>query len=167
MNIVAAYVISFVIVVIVALLPSRVMAKETKSQWYLCARPSITPPNYVFPIVWSILYVLIAIAFAQVLMMPSSNSSKKYILILLFIINLILNVAWSFIYFGAHKLKAAFIILMGIIASLVGILVVGWVSSVEGGLPKWVIGILVPYLLWLLFASVLNLASIKKEKRCL
>lgn len=156
---ISAYVVSFIVILIVALLPSRVMV-ATQSPWYECVRPSVAPPNYVFPIAWSILYVLIAIALAQILHMQSSVT--KTTLVMWLSVNLVLNVLWSFVFFGVRRVRWAFIVLLGIIVSLVAIFVVGW----TGGVNKGVLALLVPYGAWLLFALVLNGQAWPKETIC-
>lgn len=159
MEAVKAYIISFVILATVAIFPNDVM-KATNSKWYQCIRPSITPPNIVFPIVWTILYTLIAIALAQTLMVKH-DLNKKRILLWYFGVNLVLNVVWSLLYFGLKEVTAAFIVLIGLILSQFMIM-----KFVNDLLPPWVLWILVPYFLWLLFAAVLNFLSIGKLKSC-
>ena len=78
MDTLKAHITSFIIMAVVAMFPSDVM-KATKSRWYQCIRPSITPPNIVFPVVWTVLYILIAFALAQTFMVRGEeNKNKKF-----------------------------------------------------------------------------------------
>jgi tryptophan-rich sensory protein len=163
MNSIIAYILSFAILVTVSLLPQAFgTMKNVDTPWYDCIKPKITPPRIVFPIVWSLLYFLIAIALAQVLMLPISNSRTK-VLLFLFMCNLILNVVWSVLYFGNKQIIAAFIVVLGLVISQAGIM---WLTYTNTQLPRWVVWIQLPYLLWLSFASVLNFMSISKATAC-
>ena len=155
MNQTYSYLTSFFIMIVVMLLPSGTM-DSVNSSWYKCIRPSITPPNYVFPIVWTILYILIAIALANALMLPSS--SNKQILLFLYGFNLTCNVLWSFAYFGNKDVLLAFFILLSIIITTGFILqYTYWL------LPLWVMCILLPYQIWICFAGILNFLSLFKK----
>ena len=170
-----AYLISFAIVSIVMALPNQVTMRSVNSPWYKCIRASFTPPKYVFPIVWTTLYIFIAITLAQTLLLKESNTklirtassrvswledfipNTKSGLLGLYAFNLILNVAWSFAFFGEHNVLGAFIILLALIVSGGMIL---WKS--QRVLPPWVSYLLVPYVAWLCFAGLLNGASLLK-----
>jgi tryptophan-rich sensory protein len=155
MNQTYSYLTAFFIVIVVMLIPSGTM-ESVKSPWYKCIRPSITPPNYVFPIVWTLLYILIAIALANTLMLP--NSSNKQILLFLYGFNLICNVLWSFAYFGNKDVLLAFFILLSIIITTGFIL-----QYTYRLLPFWVMCILLPYQIWICFAGILNFLSLFKK----
>lgn len=155
MNQTYSYLTAFFIVIVVMLIPSGTM-ESVKSPWYKCIRPSITPPNYVFPIVWTLLYILIAIALANTLMLP--NSSNKQILLFLYGFNLTCNMLWSFAYFGNRDVLLAFFILLSIIITTGFIL-----QYTYRLLPFWVMCILLPYQLWICFAGILNFLSLFKK----
>lgn len=157
LNTMLSYIIAGCIVFLVSFLPSGTM-KVTKGEWYKCIKPSITPPNFVFPIVWTILYIMIWFVLANVLMMTPSKQKTR--LLILFGINLFLNVSWSFAYFGSRDILFALIILIFIIISLIGILYTLWSIS------KTLTYILIPYLAWLCFAGILNTLSFLNIKKC-
>ena len=75
---------------------------NTNTDWYKCIRSDITPPNYVFPLVWTFLYVLLGISFKKIL------DSKNNLLISLFIINLLLNITWTYFYFYKKEVIQVF-----------------------------------------------------------
>lgn len=158
-KIIIAYIVAFGILAVVALLPSKTMT-ATRSKWYECIKPSITPPSIVFPIAWSILYTLIAISLANAFLLPAS--SAKTMLLLGFAVNLTLNVAWSFLYFGKRNIKGALVVIVLLWLSILWIVVMSYKLHER----KWKAHILVPYLLWVTFATVLNTMSLMKEKEC-
>lgn len=156
MNRKEAYLISFFVMLTVMFIPNNVTMKAVKSPWYNCIRPVITPPNYVFPIVWTILYIFIGIALAQTLLLREMRD--KYTLLFLYFMNLSSNVLWSFLYFSNHDLLAAFYAILIIIVTTAMILY--YTYSI---LPRWVFAILIPYQGWILFAALLNYLSIGKQ----
>jgi translocator protein len=160
MNLLLSHILAIAIVAVVGLLPSNIMRENTGSPWYKCIKPSITPPNIVFPIVWTVLYIMIAMSLAQAFMVKRSRS--KTLLLAAFITNLILNVLWSFAYFGWKQIGLALSILIGIILTLTPIIF----YSKGSGMPKWAVFILIPYAVWLCFAFVLNILSLSKVERC-
>ena len=106
MNPQLAYFISFFTMLTVMLLPNAITQRSIKSAWYNCIRPDITPPNYVFPVVWTFLYITIGFGLAQTLMLKKTY--EQNILLGLYIWNLVLNVLWSFIYFIYKRSKQPF-----------------------------------------------------------
>ena len=156
MNKYLAYFTAFVIMFVVMYIPKNITINAVNSPWYRCIRPEITPPNYVFPIVWTTLYVLIGIALAQTLLLR--ETPVKYKMILLYFINLSCNVLWSFLYFREHDLLSALLILLLIIVTTGFILYHTYYT-----LPRWVFNILIPYQVWILFAAVLNYLSLGRN----
>jgi benzodiazapine receptor len=110
-------------------------------------KPSFNPPNAVFGPVWTVLYLLMAMAAGLVWLRRGTPGVA--IGLSLFLIQLALNLAWSFLFFGWHRLDlASYEILLlstAIAATLIAFLRVQALAAV----------LLVPYLLWTLFASVL------------
>ena len=109
-----AYLIAFTCVIATSLLGSVFTNKTVNSKWYSCIKPTITPPSFIFPIVWTILYILIGIAFAKELQDANANKTT----IILFTVNLLLNIVWCYFYFGQKKLSMALILLLAIIMRL-------------------------------------------------
>ena len=104
-----------------------------------------SPPNIAFPIVWSVLYVLIAIAGWCI------YRAGRPGLLRLWIIQLIANGAWSWIFFGQHWVLLGLIDLL-LLDVLVLVLITG---SWRAGL-RTVVWLLLPYIVWLLLATSLN-----------
>ncbi len=123
-------------------------------QWYVSLnQPSFNPPNWVFGPVWTILYILMGISFYFIWQFPSTPVRNAAITI--YIVQLLLNFAWTFIFFYFKKIGLAFaeIILMWI-AILVMIIAFYHIRPLAAWLN-------IPYLLWVTFASVLNGAYYK------
>ena len=121
------------------------------SSWYSTLnKPSFNPPNYLFGPVWSVLYILMGIGLYLILQTPKSAMRTKSIM--LFAVQLILNLSWSFIFFNAQSPFAALIII-GIlwIAILMMMIYFHTLSPIASYLQ-------IPYLLWVSFATVLNAA---------
>ena len=138
-------------VVFTSLLASYFTNKNVKSEWYKCISPDITPPSYIFPIVWSILYVLIAISFSIAIKNDDKNA------IYLFSTNLILNILWCYFYFYKKNIKLAFAIILILIINTLSIIIVTK-SKVKF--------VLILYFKWLCFAAFLNYKSIEKIEEC-
>lgn len=118
--------------------------------WYSAAvKPSFNPPNWIFAPVWTALYILMGIALYLIWKSDAEKSVKQTALIL-FAVPLVLNFFWSFIFFSLQQTGWAFVeIIVMWLAILVTILWFVKISSTAAWL-------LVPYISWVSFASVLN-----------
>lgn len=116
--------------------------------WYpTLERPSWTPPNWVFGPVWTMLYVLIGIAGWRVLRVAGAHAAMTT-----WWIQLALNAIWSPLFFGAHALGAAFIVITLLWFSILRFV---WLSRRVDRLAS---ALFVPYLAWVSFAASLNFA---------
>lgn len=118
--------------------------------WYVTLnKPFFNPPNYLFGPVWSTLYILMGISFFLILQSPNSQFKKKAITI--FCIQLCLNFAWSFIFFKFQLIGLALLeIILMWLAILNMILQFKKINKIAAYLQ-------IPYLLWVSFATILNL----------
>ena len=108
--------------------------------WYKkLKKPSFNPPSYIFAPVWTILYILMGVSLYLML--------NNQLAVILFIIQLILNVAWSYLFFRLHKLLLASI---DIVILLVMIICTAIASPILASY------LLIPYILWVAFATVLT-----------
>lgn len=116
------------------------------NHWFAAlARPTLMPPGWVFGLVWPILYLLIALALAMVI--HARGARGRGLAITLFIVQLICNLAWSPLFFGQHEVLLAFyLILIILLLATITTVLFGRVRS----LAAW---LMVPYLIWLGFAS--------------
>ena len=112
------------------------------------AQPPLSPPSWLFPIVWTILYALMGIGAARVSLAPKSK--ERSLGLNLFVIQLIVNFFWSPIFFNAQAFATAllWLILLWLLV-LAMILVFRKVDKSAGNIQ-------IPYLLWLTFAAYLN-----------
>jgi translocator protein len=114
--------------------------------WYSdLAKPSWTPPSWVFGPVWLMLYLSMAVA--AWLVWRRDNAAVP---MMLFCIQLFLNAAWSCLFFGLHSPGAAFIDIVLLWLAIAATTVVFWRRSMLAGV------LFVPYLIWVSFAAVLN-----------
>ena len=111
-------------------------------------KPVWQPPNYLFAPVWTILYILMGVAAGYVV---SQGWSKKEVKIAtgIFLIQLVLNVLWSYLFFGWHMLMAATI---DIVALFV---VICFMMYLFYHIKHVAAYLLIPYVLWVAFATVL------------
>ena len=117
--------------------------------WYTTIeKPSWNPPDYVFGPVWTTLFVMMAIA-AWMVWKPEGFQAATMPLTL-FAVQLGLNVAWSWIFFGMHQPGWAFLEIVVLWVAIVATTVAFFRRSKIAG---W---LMVPYLAWVSFASVLN-----------
>jgi tryptophan-rich sensory protein len=114
--------------------------------WYAgLQKPPFNPPNWVFGPVWTVLYILIAIAGWRIWRRDPHGAAMKF-----WIAQLALNFIWSPLFFSAHLPGAAFVV---IIALLVVILALIMLTLDRERVSAW---LLVPYALWVAFAALLN-----------
>jgi tryptophan-rich sensory protein len=111
-------------------------------------QPPLSPPAWLFPVVWSILYVLMGISAARISLAPDSPQKKQGLN--LFIIQLVLNFFWSLIFFNLQAYGLAFLWLVALwIAVFLMILSFRKADPVAALLQ-------IPYLIWLTFAAYLS-----------
>lgn len=147
----------FIKLIVALILPLSIGAfagmftSEAISGWYATLnRPSFSPPNWLFGPVWTSLYLLMGLSFY--LIWKEEKSKERDFAILVFLIQLALNFAWSFIFFYFNKIGFAF-----------AEIVLLWLSIVLMMIKFYKIKpitayINIPYLLWVSFASMLNLS---------
>jgi tryptophan-rich sensory protein len=123
---------------------------HSNMDWYATLqKPSFTPPAIAFPIVWTTLYVLMAIA-SWTFWRKAETVELRRTGVIWFGIQLLLNVAWTFAFFGLHQPGYGVVtILFLLIAILITIVVFDRASRTASLL-------LVPYFLWVSFAAALN-----------
>ena len=132
---------------LIGVLPGRIWTAD--SAWFQALdKPAIFPPPVTFGIVWSVLFVLMGIALA--LVGSAWGARGRGLAIGAFLVQFALNLAWTPTFFGAHLLTGGLILLIAIVVAVAVTTVLFWrVRKLAGAL-------LLPYLAWALFASVLN-----------
>ncbi|HOW72801.1 MAG TPA: tryptophan-rich sensory protein [Phycisphaerae bacterium] len=119
--------------------------------WYASLnKPSWTPPSWVFGPVWSLLYLLMGISAWQVWRRTGLRAAT--VPLALFGIQLLLNAAWSGLFFGLRSPGAALLDIVLLWCAILGTVIAFWRRSAPAG---W---LMLPYLAWVSFAVALNLA---------
>lgn len=110
-------------------------------------QPSFVPPDWVFPVVWTILYILMGISSYLVFV---SNSNKKKSALILYGVQLFINFIWTLFFFRLQLFEFSFILIIALILLVIAM------SYKFYKINKWAGLIQIPYILWLLFASVIT-----------
>jgi translocator protein len=122
--------------------------------WYkTLTRPTWTPPDWVFPVVWSSLYVLMSVAAARVAGMPGSGIALG-----LWAAQLAVNTLWSPVFFGQRRLRAG----MGVLIALWVLVVMTTVALFR--LDTVAGAMFLPYILWVTIAGALNLWIVRHNR---
>lgn len=116
--------------------------------WYAALqKPSFNPPNWIFGPAWTALYVLIALAGWRVWNVDRGSRAVK-----LWFLQMALNFAWSPVFFGAHMVGAALIVVALLLATILLFIGAAW------RLDRAAAVMVIPYAAWVAFASALNAA---------
>ena len=134
----------------VAFAGSRWTAAEIPHWYRTLVRPAIAPPNWVFAPVWTLLYALMAIAAWMVA--GSASSPLRTVALGVFLLQLLLNYAWTWFFFRQHQLGGA---LIEIVLLWVAI---GATTLLFQRLVPVAAALLLPYWAWVSFATILNAA---------
>ena len=110
--------------------------------------PSITPPGWVFATAWTILYICMGLSLAMVL--HARGAKGRGFALLLFFVQLIANFAWSPLFFGAHQVTSALYLIIFMLMVAVA------TAFAFAPIRKAAAWLLVPYIAWLGFATLLN-----------
>jgi tryptophan-rich sensory protein len=134
------------VVVLVSWWGSRFLPGE----WYAgLVKPSWNPPSWVFGPVWSLLYVMMAVAAWQVW---NSDHERRLPAVTLWLVQLLFNGAWSWLFFGLNRPGIAMFELAFLLALVVATTILFRIIRPSAAL------LMVPYVLWLAFALALNVA---------
>lgn len=119
--------------------------------WYEALRkPSWTPPNIAFPIVWTSLYLLMAAAAARVSAFDGAQAGLA-----LWAVQIAFNTLWTPVFFGLRRMRAALLPMAGLWLSV-------WATMLVFFQVDWVAGLMfVPYAIWVTIAAALNLALVR------
>ncbi|MDD0999165.1 TspO/MBR family protein [compost metagenome] len=122
--------------------------------WYeSLIKPGFTPPNWVFPVAWSTIYLLLAWAGYRLTLIPASQP-----VLALWAAQIALNTLWTPVFFGAQRILAAMVILAVLWLVVAAMVVMALRLDLITGL------ILFPYLVWLCVAAALNFSILIKNR---
>lgn len=128
---------------------SFLLSKGGLTVYRMLEKPPLTPPDFIFPIVWTILYVLMGIS--SYIVYTSDNPFKDRALTI-YGVQLFFNFFWSIIFFGFSQYFVAFIWLVLLIIAIIAMIYTFYkVNPVAAYLQ-------IPYLIWCIFAAYLNLS---------
>ena len=137
------------LILLLGFLAGRVVPVGNESDWYRAlAKPAATPPGCVFPVVWSSLYVMMGLALAMVLNARGAGARGPGIT--LFVAQFALNLAWTPLFFGAHRIGLALLVIVAMTALTIA------TTFAFARVRKAAAWLLVPYMVWISFASVLT-----------
>jgi translocator protein len=130
-------------------LSGAVSGSGEENRWFAeLVKPAAQPPGWLFGVAWSILYLFIGLAFAMIL--HARGARSRGLAIGLFLVQLILNLLWSPIFFGRHQVTTALFLIVLILVIAIA------TTMVFGRIRKAAAWLMVPYLAWLCFATILN-----------
>lgn len=125
------------------------LSGDISSVYLKLDKPPLSPPGELFPIVWSILYILMGIS-SFIIWDNLRQSGSGRCGMIIYAIQLVLNFFWSIIFFGCGQQFAALVVLLLLIALVVAMIIsFGAISPIAAALQ-------IPYLLWCIFAAYLN-----------
>ena len=114
--------------------------------WYRnLDKPAWTPPNRLFPVIWAVLYVLIALAAARIAEVPDNDLALG-----LWGLQITINTLWSGVFFGLHRMLAGALIIAALWVTVLATTVAFWSLDMIAAL------MMVPYLIWGTYALALN-----------
>jgi translocator protein len=117
--------------------------------WYQALqKPPFNPPDWVFAPVWTTLYVLIAIAGWRV--WRGARFEVRWIGLTVFAVQLALNLAWSFLFFGLQRVDLALVEIVILLLAIIANTILFW------RIDRWAGAFFVPYVLWVAYATALN-----------
>ncbi len=114
--------------------------------WYAgLAKPSFNPPDWVFAPTWTVLYVLIGVAGWRVWQKDANSGAMK-----LWWLQLVLNFLWTPVFFAAHRIEIALLIILLMLVAIVAFIALAWRQERAAA---WLFA---PYAAWVAFAALLN-----------
>lgn len=136
-------------VLLLGMLSGQLAGSSADNPWFAgLTKPSLYPPPVVFAIVWTALYILMGLSLAMVA--SARGAEWRMAALAIFVVQFALNLAWSPLFFGGHQILASLVLLVVLdIAAIATIVLFRRVRPVAALL-------LVPYLVWILFATLLN-----------
>jgi translocator protein len=138
-------------VAITAVLGSLATTPQIPGWYASIAKPWFNPPNWIFGPVWTVLFIMIAIAAWRILSRDPATPGRTAALTMLYV-NLALNASWSFAFFGANSPALGLVVIVPLLASILALIVL------FRPLDRLSAAMMVPYAAWVSFAMLLNAA---------
>lgn len=145
----AALLVAILPVVAASILGSAVTVPQIAGWYAGLAKPSFNPPNWIFAPVWTALYALMALVVFRILRIPVGTPGRRRAL-LAYHLQLLLNIAWSFAFFGANSPLAGLAVILPLLAAILATI------ATFRPLDRLAAYLLWPYFAWVCFATLLN-----------
>ena len=130
---------------------SALLTRNSMKNFEILQKPPLSPPGWLFPVVWTILFVLMGIASYLVYTSNAPKEEKKKAL-QIYAIQLFFNFFWSILFFNFQTYSFAFVWLVALLILILSTTFAFWRISKPAGY------LLIPYIIWVTFAGYLNLA---------
>lgn len=137
-----------------AALASAVTLPAVRAWYPTLEKPGFTPPNWVFGPVWTVLYATMAVAAWRAWRVKGKEEARRLAL-RVFALQLGLNVAWSFAFFGAKNLAAGLVIILALEAAIL------WMIALFARLDRTAAWLMALYAAWVAFAAALNVSILR------
>lgn len=139
------------VILFLGFLSGKVANSGYQNRWFASlVKPDFMPPAWVFPVAWGLLYAALGLALAIII--HARGARGRGLAVGLFLVQLAANYLWSPLFFRAHMVNEAFLLLLAIFA--LSLLVTGLFARIRRGAAL----LMLPYLGWLLFAAMLTQA---------
>ena len=139
------YAVGILLTEAVGLLSGLLSRGGTESFQMTAAQPPLSPPGWVFPVVWTVLYALMGISAVRIWLSPDSAARSRGLN--LFVVQLVLNFFWSLIFFNARAYGLAFVWVILLWVTVLAMILEFWKVDRLASLLQ------IPYLIWLTFAA--------------
>jgi translocator protein len=122
-------------------------------EWYKrLDKPVWTPPGFVFPLAWTVLYLSMAFAAMRIAQLPEGGQALAF-----WAAQIAFNTLWTPIFFGLHRMRAAMIVMAGLWLTVAATMLAFWQLDQLAGL------LFAPYLLWVTIAAALNFSVLQRN----
>jgi len=131
---------------------------DPQSAWYKNLQlPFFAPPGYVIGMVWTIIFILCAIS-TLIIWNKLPHNQLFWWIIGIFIVNAVLNIGWSYLFFNQHQILASIIEMIILEATTIALVILVWPLS------RLAAGLILPYAAWVAFATFLaiNIYNLNK-----
>ena len=133
---------------------SSLLTADAMAQFGRMAQPPLSPPAWLFPVAWTLLYVLMGVASWLIFVAEpkaADDARVRKLALVVYAVQLALNFSWSLVFFGAQLYWVALVVLLAMWALIIALVVLARRVSRPASM------LLVPYLAWSTFAAYLNL----------
>lgn len=130
---------------------SGFISQNSMETFALLNKPPLSPPSWLFPIVWTTLYILMGVA-SYIVLVSNAPIESKSIALKVYLIQLVINFFWSLIFFNLEQYLLAFFWLLFLWVLIIITIILFY------NISKTAAYLLIPYLLWVTFAGYLNLS---------